>query len=61
MSKPNPEKCWFHKFLDDPCQAPGIYGRSGLLGGLAESRWCEAHKHEDDIAIQPNDEKWREK
>ena len=57
MSKPNPEKCWFHKFLDDPCPELGIYGNLSLLMGMAESRWCEAHKHEDDVRIEPA---WRE-
>ena len=51
-SPPITETCWYHKFLADPCDKPGLYGKpSSESVFVRESRWCDAHKHEDDVLI----------
>lgn len=57
------EKCWYHMALDDPCpneakwkSGPQYTGKRGVaLSFVLAVRWCDEHKHEEDVPILPQE------
>ena len=44
--------CWYHRFLTDPCNNPGLYAKLNSESVFVrETYWCELHKHDDDVRI----------
>jgi hypothetical protein len=56
-------KCDYNKWLSDPCQELGIYGYPDWPisdefpttdAWIRTLRWCEKHRHENDVLITAN-------
>lgn len=53
------EKCWRGKFLDNPCPKPAMWrSPDRLCVGLgapfmAAVRWCDDHRHPEDVPLDP--------
>jgi len=53
-------KCWYHVFLPTRCKKKGLYGNTKypisrefptIDKGIRLMRWCDEHKHDDDILL----------